>query len=136
MDVFKLRDRLVEDYSAYVRSFITIRDERISERVDADLDSGLLWPPPQLGVNPAFEPGGWIDELVENGTLHPECSQIFRASKAADDPKGRPMRLHRHQVEALEAAREGRNYVLTTGTGSGKSLAYIIPIVDSALREP
>lgn len=44
MDVFKLRDRLVEDYSAYVRSFITIHDERIRERVDTDLDTGLLWP--------------------------------------------------------------------------------------------
>jgi superfamily II DNA/RNA helicase len=46
------------------------------------------------------------------------------------------MRLHRHQAEAIAAARERANYVLTTGTGSGKSLAYIIPIVDSALRTP
>jgi hypothetical protein len=30
MDVFKLRDRLVEDYSAYVRIFMTIRDDRIA----------------------------------------------------------------------------------------------------------
>lgn len=46
------------------------------------------------------------------------------------------MRLHRHQVDAITAAKENSNYVLTTGTGSGKSLAYIIPIVDSALRQP
>ena len=35
---------------------------------------------------------------------------------------------------ALDAARAGGSYVLTTGTGSGKSLAYIIPIVDHVLR--
>ena len=28
----------------------------------------------------------------------------------------------------------GGNYVLTTGTGSGKSLSYIVPIVDHVLR--
>src|SRR6202008_1439657 len=43
------------------------------------------------------------------------------------------LRLHRHQKEAIEAARTGKSYVLTTGTGSGKSLAYIIPIVDRVL---
>lgn len=40
-----------------------------------------------------------------------------------------------HTAElAREAARSGPSYVLTTGTGSGKSLAYIIPIVDRVLR--
>ncbi len=29
---------------------------------------------------------------------------------------------------------DDRNYVLTTGTGSGKSLSYIVPIVDHVLR--
>jgi ATP-dependent helicase YprA (DUF1998 family) len=43
------------------------------------------------------------------------------------------LRLHQHQREAVEAARTGDSYVLTTGTGSGKSLAYIIPIVDRVL---
>jgi hypothetical protein len=29
--------------------------------------------------------------------------------------------LHQHQREAIEAARTGKSYVLTTGPGSGKS---------------
>src|SRR5207245_4437556 len=40
---------------------------------------------------------------------------------------------HQHQREAIDAARTGGSYVLTTGTGSGKSLAYIIPVVDRIL---
>jgi ATP-dependent helicase YprA (DUF1998 family) len=35
----------------------------------------------------------------------------------------------------IETARSGKSYVLTAGTGSGKSLAYIIPIVDRVLRQ-
>ena len=42
--------------------------------------------------------------------------------------------LYLHQEQAIQAAAADRNYVLTTGTGSGKSLAYIIPIVDHVLR--
>ena len=44
------------------------------------------------------------------------------------------LRLHQHQKEAIEAARTGKSYVLTTGTGSGKSLAYIIPIVNIVIH--
>ncbi len=59
---------------------------------------------------------------------------IFRRGKSPSDATGQPLLLHRHQREAIEAARTGANYVLTTGTGSGKSLAYLIPIVDHVLR--
>ncbi|MDR1520857.1 MAG: DEAD/DEAH box helicase [Planctomycetota bacterium] len=45
------------------------------------------------------------------------------------------MTLFQHQFEALLAAESGDNYVLTTGTGSGKSLSYIIPIVNHVLHE-
>ena len=46
------------------------------------------------------------------------------------------MTLYQHQVEAIEQANTDNNYVLTTGTGSGKSLAYIIPIVDTSSAIP
>lgn len=101
--------------------------------METSLAEGLLWPEPLIQLNPSFEPGDWIDELVRQGVLHPECSRIFRIGKSSAGD-GRPLRLHRHQSEAVRVARGGRNYVLTTGTGSGKSLAYIIPIVDHVLR--
>ena len=34
MDVFHLRDQLIEDYRSYVSSFMAIRDARIRERVE------------------------------------------------------------------------------------------------------
>jgi ATP-dependent helicase YprA (DUF1998 family) len=133
MNVFELRRRLIDDYGAYVRSFISIRDERIRERVDRDLDEGLLWPHPRIALNPAFAEGAWIDELVRQGVLHPECGGIFRIKPTSQDA-GSGLKLHKHQLDAVHAARAGRNYVLTTGTGSGKSLSYIVPIVDWVLR--
>jgi superfamily II DNA/RNA helicase len=135
LDVFKLREQLVNDYRHYAQSFLTIKDDRIRAYVERELDEGLLWPDPPLQLNPAFESGGYVDDLVSEGLLHPECGRVFRTDKRpGPDSIGKALRLHRHQAEAIRAARAGKNYVLTTGTGSGKSLSYIVPIVDHVLR--
>jgi ATP-dependent helicase YprA (DUF1998 family) len=133
MNVFELNRHLISDYSSYIRSFIQIRDKQIDEYVQKSLDEGLLWPEPLIQLNPSFEPGQWIDELVTSNILHPECSRVFRINKSQQE-EGQPLRLHKHQVDAIKAAKAGDSYVLTTGTGSGKSLAYIVPIVDYVLR--
>lgn len=135
-DVFALRDSLIHDYREYVSSFIKVRDSRIKEKVDSWFDRGRLWPDPMVGLNPTFQTGGSIDDLIANDVLHPQTAKIFRAGKSSVDPIGKTMTLYQHQVEAIEQARQGENYVLTTGTGSGKSLAYIVPIVDHILRHP
>jgi DEAD/DEAH box helicase domain-containing protein len=61
-------------------------------------------------------------------TLHP-------ALRAALEQRG-IARLYTHQVEAFEAARAGENVVVTTGTASGKSLAYLLPVMQSVLDDP
>jgi very-short-patch-repair endonuclease len=134
VNVFNLRDRLVADYASYTRSFIKIADPRISAKVDSELNAGAFWPEPLLQLNPTFLPGGTIDELVGQGTLHSECARIFRIGKTDIDHSGNPLLLHTHQREAILKAKEGKSYVLTSGTGSGKSLTYIVPIVDHILR--
>ena len=84
MDVFALCDRLIADYAAYIKSFIHIQDSRIRQAVDCELRDGLLWPAPLLQLPPSFEPGVWVENLVDTGILHPECRRIFR--KEADKP--------------------------------------------------
>lgn len=134
MDVFQFCEKLVQDYASYIQSFINIRDVRIREQVEEELKKGLLWPEPLIQLNPSFEPGNWVDELVREGVLHPECRRIFRLHKDRGPGEDKPLLLHRHQSDAIRTASTGANYVLTTGTGSGKSLAYIVPIVDHVLR--
>ncbi|MFH1219111.1 MAG: DEAD/DEAH box helicase [Candidatus Eisenbacteria bacterium] len=134
MNVFDLRDRLVGDYASYTRSFIKIADPRISNTVEYALNAGAFWPEPLLQLNPTFLPGGTIDDLVAQGTLDPECAKIFRLDKSNTDHTGKQLLLHTHQREAILKAKEGKSFVLTSGTGSGKSLTYIVPIVDHVLR--
>jgi ATP-dependent helicase YprA (DUF1998 family) len=135
MDIFELRDQVIGDYRRYVTSFMALRDQRIKERVESKLEEGLLWPEPRIGLNPAFAPGGSVNALVDEGLLHPTCRSIFRAGKqVGSGAQGTPLQFHRHQADAIRAGRRGDHFVLTTGTGSGKSLGYIVPIVDHVLR--
>ena len=133
MDVFSFRDRIVDDYEKFSRSFTKIRSDDIGVSVENAYRSGRFWPAPLIQLNPGFVSGGSIDEFVDSGLLESECRRIFRI-KSKDDPFGKPLILHLHQREAIETALRGESYVLTTGTGSGKSLAYFIPIVNDVLR--
>lgn len=45
-------------------------------------------------------------------------------------------RLYTHQVEARRHARAGRDVLVVTGTASGKSLAYQLPVLETLLTDP
>lgn len=132
MDIFQLRQQIIEQYAAYTRSFLTIRDPSIRHFVDTALAAGRLWPDALVQLSPAYDHASTVAELVARGILHPRCGEIFRAPDASGTL--RSLRLYRHQKQAIDLAIARRNYVVTTGTGSGKSLTYIIPIVDHVLR--
>src|SRR5690606_4887383 len=127
VNVFEIQQKLVGDYKTYVESFVSIRDPHIRDFVHSEYSNNKYWPEALVQLNPAFASGATVRELVDQGILHRGCSDIFRFGEQS-------MRLHRHQEDAIHRARAGRSYVLTTGTGSGKSLAYFIPIVDRVLR--
>ena len=134
MDVFGFRDSVIEEYQRFTRSFVRIRSADIKSYVDAAYSGERFWPAPMVGLNPAFVPAGDIGHFVQEGLLHPECERIFRHGKTADGAIGSPLTLHQHQAEAIRIAKRRESYVLTTGTGSGKSLSYFVPIVDDVLR--
>ncbi|MEU8102200.1 DEAD/DEAH box helicase [Nonomuraea muscovyensis] len=140
MDVFKAHDQLINDYDEFTRSLVWVRATDIREHLDRERERKARWPDPWISLNPTFRSGGTVAELVDHGVsdgpgLHHLCKQYFRdkTDHEANDPT---LSLYFHQREAIEAAASNDSYVLTTGTGSGKSLSYLIPIVDSVLKEP
>lgn len=127
MDVFDLDRSLIGDYERFARSFTEIRARDIKQQVELLYGSRRFWPEALVSLNPHFEPGLTVDELVREGVLHPHTAAVFRID-------GAPIRLHRHQQESVAKATAKQSYVVTTGTGSGKSLCFFIPIVDAAVR--
>ena len=131
MDVFQLRNHVVGTYSAYTRSFLNIADEEIRAFVQERLDAGELWPDALIQLSPAFAYDQTVAELARSHVLHPLCAQIFGRREGETFTS---LRLYRHQRDAINLARDRKHFVVTTGTGSGKSLTYVVPIVDYVLR--
>ena len=129
MSIFDLHRNVVRDYQRYVQSFLSISDDRIRDYVEKQLvDEAVFWPDALLQLNPAYQPGDDMDSLAAAGLVTPKTAEIFR------DRGGKPYRLYQQQMEAVQIAATKQSYVVTSGTGSGKSLTYFIPICDTILR--
>ncbi|MEY3333173.1 MAG: hypothetical protein RLZZ176_1473, partial [Cyanobacteriota bacterium] len=129
LDIFNFRNQIIGDYRRYIESFLKIRDHKVREFVNQELEKGQLWTNPLVQLNPKYRPGATVNELVKNGILHPDCIQYFSKN-------GQPFKFHYHQKQAFETAQKQEPYILTTGTGSGKSMTYVVPIFDDLLRHP
>src|SRR4051812_22597131 len=114
MNVFSVHRKVLADYQKYIRSFIRISDPEIENTVDKELSRGKLWPEPLLQFNPAFQIAGKVADLAADGTVHRQVADIFKGYS-----------LYQHQLDAIKLGAAGKDFVVTSGTGSGKSLTYI-----------
>lgn len=132
-NIFEFRDNVISDYQKFSTSFANIAADDISSYVKKESDEGRFWPEPILQLNANYLRDKDVNELTgPGGLLHPQTAHFFSIKKAGELPA--PFRLFKHQVFAIQQAQAKKSYVVTTGTGSGKSLTYFIPIVDAVLR--
>ena len=127
LDIFALRDSVVDEYERFATSFTTIHAEDIQEQVAAIYGQDRYWPEPLIQINPSYKRSTDVGAMVASDVLDPGCADIFRAD-------GRPLSLYKHQEQAIALAADGESFVVTTGTGSGKSLCFFIPIVSHVLN--
>ena len=80
---------------------------------------------PYLEKAQTYAPGESLDELA----LHEKTRATIQARLGGGS-------LYRHQTEALKLLLAGENTIIATGTSSGKTLCYQIPILDDLLRDP
>ncbi|SFW17744.1 DEAD/DEAH box helicase [Nitrosovibrio sp. Nv17] len=131
-NVFQFRDQLIERYGSFSRSFVRIAAPDIQAEVEYQYAQGRYWPEPLVQINPNYQRQGTVQQLAEQGILHADCAEIFQIGKS--EGSSQPLHLYKHQMEALAKGQERQSYVVTTGTGSGKSLSFFIPIIDRILK--
>jgi superfamily II DNA/RNA helicase len=125
MNVSEVHRKVIADYEKYIRSFIRIADPEIEKVVNEELSQGKLWPEPLLQFNPAFQHAGKVADLAAEGTVHQRVADIFKGYS-----------LYQHQLDAIKLGASGKDFVVTSGTGSGKSLTYIGTVFSHLLRNP
>lgn len=125
MNVFEIHASIVNDYASYIRSFINIADGEIAKKVEESLAEGRLWPQPLLQFNPAYKMAGSVEDAISAGVMHGDVRHAFKGYS-----------LYHHQWEAIKLGTAGTDFIVTSGTGSGKSLTYIGSIFDHLLAQP
>jgi len=81
------------------------------------------------------------DDLLAGEELAYRTTEPARSARLAPLPDGLAFdvgveALYAHQREAWDAAQRGEHLIVTTGTASGKTLAFNLPVLDALAREP
>ena len=144
-NIFDFRNNLIAGYRTFSRSFTKFAAADIDHYVTQELDAANSFcPAPLIQINPSYaEAQHDLAYYSSNcGTrdvpiLHPYCLKIFSLNRTTESGEKvrEPISLYAHQAAAIELADQEKSYVVTSGTGSGKSLTFFIPIVSRILQE-
>jgi ATP-dependent helicase YprA (DUF1998 family) len=130
LDPLAASQHVTETYQRYVKTLVDVRDEDLARAFSHAVDhGGTLATGPFLEATPAYRAGASLADLIKEGVLHRD----FAALDSGALPLRRPLYLH--QEQAIRKAIAGRNVVVTTGTGSGKTESFLIPIINQLVAE-
>ena len=131
LDPIRFGEELRNVMTRYITTAASVAPSR-APRLARDLRERLarekLVEGPFVESLPDFVKGGTIRELVAEGRLdagwaaledHPDGARLFK------------LPLHQHQTAAIE---RDDNYIVATGTGSGKTEAFLLPLINSLMR--
>lgn len=129
LDPLETAKHIEESYKRYLKTLLAPRDEQLAEAFDAEIDSSsLLTKGPILEMTPPYETGATCRELIEEGVLDQDFQRIGPSFPLDQS-------LYVHQEAAIRKFVAGRNLVVSTGTGSGKTESFLIPIINSLIEE-
>lgn len=118
---------VVEKYKRYLSTIFKLTDEKYDKQFKHELlKESSFAAGPYLDVTDSFVKGACISEMVKEGLL-PEG--FLKLNMPLDRS------LYKHQVRAIAQANKGKNLVVSTGTGSGKTESFLIPILKQLITE-
>ena len=127
----KTTNLIRNSYLRYLRTIYPFQDEDLREEFWQALEKpNLLVKGPLLEASPPFETGRSIAELINKDVLHPDFNDLCSPNL----PLNRSLYLHQEQA-IRKAVKEDRNIIVATGTGSGKTETFLLPIFNHLLHE-
>ncbi|SMC67396.1 protein of unknown function [Oscillospiraceae bacterium] len=126
-DILTASKNITEKYTRYLKTVFDIDNSEYKALFDKRMSEiGSFSKGPFLDVVDSFESGRSVRSLIDSGTLNQDFIRI---------PKIYDKTLYVHQERAIEKIQSGHNIVVSTGTGSGKTESFLIPILNSLMNE-
>lgn len=120
---------IVDFYRNYLLTTFQTNNEEYNRQLKEKLSGdGVISKGPYINVSDSFAKDKTIKELIDMGFL---CKSMLNISKF--EPEKR--KLYRHQVEAIKKSAQKKNLIITTGTGSGKTECFLIPVINELLKQ-
>ena len=129
----KAADEIKKEYIGYISTTFHFRNQNLQQKLLEELNKTVS-NGPFVDIKDSFKSGKSIEELVDKGTLSPLFRILEKDKKYPPKlPLSRPLYLH--QERAIGKIVVGKNVVVSTGTGSGKTNCFLIPVINELLRE-
>ena len=135
-DPIKASKNIKDEYVSYISSSFQFADPNLKKRFREELDK-MVSQGPYLEINDVFKNGKSIKGLVEEKVLSPLFIKLEEGKRLRNEPEVLPLErpLYLHQEKAIRALAKGKNAVISTGTGSGKTNCFLIPVLNDLLKE-
>jgi ATP-dependent helicase YprA (DUF1998 family) len=129
----KAAEEIKKEYIGYISTTFHFRNQNLQKKLVEELEKTVS-NGPFIEIKDSFKSGKSIEDLIYNGTLSPLFKDLEKGKKYNPKlPITRPLYLH--QEKAIEKIVAGENIVVSTGTGSGKTNCFVIPVINELLRE-
>lgn len=133
----KASKNIKDEFVNYIQTSFSFADSKLREQFNKELNH-IISNGPFLELNDVFESGKSINQLIDEGVLSSlfrrlEEKKVISTKIKKELPLDRPLYLH--QEKAIRSLVGGNNAIVSTGTGSGKTNCFLIPVINDLLRE-
>ncbi len=131
IDPIKTTEAVKENFKKYLSTSFRLQDQKLRALFNAEMEKFPFTNGPILEATPPFKRGRFLKDLSGGGKLDEECKRFL--CRIFPDLENKPLYLH--QEKAVNKLLEGRNVVIASGTSSGKTEAFLIPIYSYLFKE-
>jgi ATP-dependent helicase YprA (DUF1998 family) len=126
--------RTIENsYREYIATTIHFANPKLQNQLEEILrQPRFLAKGPYLEAAPPYKTASSVRQLVDEGIL---CKSMLSLGGGDTSLFNPDLPLYVHQERAIRKAINGRNYAVVTGTGSGKTESFLLPIFNDILSE-
>ena len=116
--------QIQKSYVNFYKTNFTLGNDELSDQLDKLSENNRLWREPFIAISQNYIPGRTLEQLSSEVKLDNELVDTFPIQN-----------LFKHQENAIRnIVKFERNTIVSSGTGSGKTEAFLIPVLNECVK--